>query len=92
MDRRFHLVLGWASGVVSIVAMLCPWVGLGSDPDAFLVIEHTSGVFADGPVDLVSLTIVPVIVVGVAGRWIGQRVGTWYTDAVSIPSRDAPMG
>ena len=78
--RRF---LGWASAALSIAVLLCLWVGLGSDPSGFVFVENTSGVFDGGPLDLVLVTLVPTFLAGVAGWWIGRRVGAWYAREAS---------
>ncbi len=71
-------ILGPASAATSIALLLGLWVGLGADPSGFVFVENTSGVFDDGPVDLIFVMLLPTLVAGVAGWWIGQRVAAWY--------------
>ncbi len=76
--RQCRCILGPASGAVSVAFLLGLWVGLGADPSGFVFVENTSGVFDNGPVDLICVMLVPTFVAGVADWWIGQRVATWY--------------
>jgi hypothetical protein len=82
---RCRQFLGWASAVLSIVVLLGLWLALGSDPAAFVFVENTSGLFDDGPVDLVFVVLVPTVVAGAAGWWIGRRVGGWSAREATAP-------
>jgi hypothetical protein len=80
--RRF---LRWTAAALSMSALVVRWVTLGADPAAFVFIENTSGVFDDGPVDLVFVVLIPITVAGIAGRWISERLGNWCAGRMIAP-------
>ncbi len=77
--RRYHGSVAWASAVVSVGAVIGVWKARRTGPAEFIFIENTSGVFDDGPVDLVAVVLLPTVVIGIVGWWIGQRVAVWST-------------
>ena len=64
----------WASAALVVIVLLGWYAARDANPAAFILVANTSGVFDDGPRDLLTVVLIPIGLAGVAAWRLGRHL------------------
>ncbi len=83
-EKRYRNVAGTICGATGLLLLFAAWANTGFDPTTFVVPVFTPSFYSRAWLDLVFITLTPMLVATVAMWWAGRIVGGWYADGFPV--------
>jgi hypothetical protein len=84
-ETSYRNAAGTICGVTVLLLLCAAWANTGFDPTTFVVPVFTPSFYARAWLDLVFITLTPMLGATAAMWWAGRKVGGWYADGFREP-------
>lgn len=85
--QKYREVAGWVCAATTVAPLLAFWVARDFDTDVFVPFPNPAGTIDSGPVDLIFVTVVPMLIAGGAAWRSGRKVADWWAYEASEAKR-----